>query len=49
MSTVLFVCLHNAGHSQMSQGLLEQAANPRHTALSAATTPADRVHPEWLR
>ena len=46
MSTVLFVCLHNAGRSQMSQALFERAANGRHTALSAGTSPADRVHPE---
>jgi protein-tyrosine-phosphatase len=46
MSTVLFVCLHNAGRSQMSQALFERGANPRHTALSAGTTPGDRVHPE---
>jgi arsenate reductase (thioredoxin) len=46
MSTVLFVCLHNAGRSQMSQALFEQAANGRHAALSAGTTPGDRVHPE---
>lgn len=45
MSTVLFVCLHNAGRSQMSEALFEQAAAGRHTALSAGTTPADRVHP----
>jgi protein-tyrosine-phosphatase len=46
MSTVLFVCLHNAGRSQMSQALFEQAAAGRHTALSAGTTPAEHVHPE---
>jgi protein-tyrosine-phosphatase len=46
MSTVLFVCLHNAGRSQMSQGLFQQAAGTRHTVLSAGTTPAERVHPE---
>jgi protein-tyrosine-phosphatase len=46
MSTVLFVCLHNAGRSQMSQALFERAAEGRHRALSAGTTPADRVHPE---
>ncbi len=46
MSTVLFVCLHNAGRSQMSQALFERAAGGRHTALSAGTTPGDRVHPE---
>jgi arsenate reductase (thioredoxin) len=46
MATVLFVCLHNAGRSQMSQALFERAAAGRHRALSAGTTPADRVHPE---
>jgi arsenate reductase (thioredoxin) len=46
MATVLFVCLHNAGRSQMSQALFERAARPSHDALSAGTTPADRVHPE---
>lgn len=46
MSTVLFVCRHNAGRSQISQALFEQAAAGRHHALSAGTTPGDRVHPE---
>ena len=46
MATVLFVCLHNAGRSQMSQALFERAAGGRHRALSAGTTPADHVHPE---
>jgi arsenate reductase len=48
MASVLFVCLHNAGRSQMSQALFERAAGGRHTALSAGTTPAERVHPEVL-
>lgn len=48
MARVLFVCLHNAGRSQMSQALFERAANGRHTALSAGTTPAEHVHPEVL-
>jgi arsenate reductase (thioredoxin) len=48
MATVLFVCLHNAGRSQMSAALFERAAGGRHTALSAGTTPADRVHPEVI-
>jgi arsenate reductase (thioredoxin) len=45
MTTVLFVCLHNAGRSQMSQALFERAAGGRHRALSAGTTPAEHVHP----
>jgi protein-tyrosine-phosphatase len=43
---VLFVCLHNAGRSQMSAALFERAAEGRHSASSAGTTPAERVHPE---
>ncbi len=46
MACVLFVCLHNAGRSQMSQALFERASAGRHTALSAGTAPAERVHPE---
>jgi protein-tyrosine-phosphatase len=46
MATVLFVCLHNAGRSQMSQALFERAADGKHIALSAGTTPAEHVHPE---
>src|SRR5918997_6322509 len=48
MATALFVCLHNAGRSQMSQALFERAAAGRHTALSAGTTPGERVHPEVI-
>jgi arsenate reductase len=46
MAIALFVCLHNAGRSQMSAALFERAAAGRHRALSAGTTPAERVHPE---
>ena len=46
MAHVLFVCLHNAGRSQIAQALFERAAGERHTAASAGTSPADRVHPE---
>jgi protein-tyrosine-phosphatase len=46
MATALFVCLHNAGRSQMSAALFDRAAGGRHHALSAGTTPGDRVHPE---
>jgi protein-tyrosine-phosphatase len=49
MACVLFVCLHNAGRSQMSQALFERAANGRHTALSAGTTPAERIHPQVIQ
>ena len=46
MPNVLFVCLHNAGRSQMSEALFSRAAGGRHEARSAGTTPGDRVHPE---
>jgi arsenate reductase len=46
MARVLFVCLHNAGRSQISEALFERAAAGRHEARSAGTTPAQRVHPE---
>ncbi len=45
MSRVLFVCLHNAGRSQMSEALFALAGS-RHEARSAGTTPAEHVHPE---
>lgn len=46
MARALFVCLHNAGRSQMCEALFARAAADRHEARSAGTTPADRVHPE---
>ena len=46
MATALFVCLHNAGRSQMSQALFERAAQGRHQVESAGTQPAGQVHPE---
>jgi len=48
MSRVLFVCVHNAGRSQMSQALFNRAARGRHEARSAGSEPADTVHPEVL-
>jgi arsenate reductase (thioredoxin) len=46
MAHVLFVCLQNAGRSQMSEALFKLAADGSHTAASAGTRPADRVHPQ---
>ena len=46
MSRVLFVCVQNAGRSQMAQALFEQAADGRHEARSAGSRPTTRVHPE---
>jgi arsenate reductase len=46
MARALFVCLHNAGRSQISEALFERAAAGRHEARSAGTKPGNRVHPE---
>jgi arsenate reductase (thioredoxin) len=43
---VLFVCVQNAGRSQMAEALFADAAAGRHGARSAGTAPASRVHPE---
>ena len=48
MSRVLFVCVHNAGRSQMSQALFNRAAGDRHQARSAGSEPVDEVHPEVI-
>jgi arsenate reductase len=42
---VLFVCVHNAGRSQMAAGLLEKLANGRVHVRSAGCTPADEINP----
>lgn len=46
MATVLFVCLQNAGRSQISEALFTRASGGAHQALSAGTAPAAHVHPE---
>jgi arsenate reductase len=50
MAHVLFVCLHNAGRSQMSRALFDRAAAGRHSSESAGSVadPAGRVHSEVL-
>src|SRR3954471_12622099 len=45
MSEVLFVCVHNAGRSQMAAALLDHLAAGRVTVRSAGSEPADRVTP----
>ena len=42
---VLFVCVHNAGRSQMAAGLLERHAHGRIRVRSAGSTPASEIHP----
>jgi arsenate reductase len=45
MSSVLFVCVHNAGRSQMAAGFLTALAGDRIEVRSAGSAPADRVNP----
>ncbi|MBW9214233.1 arsenate reductase ArsC [Mumia sp. zg.B53] len=43
--TVLFVCVHNAGRSQMAAGFVRHLAGESVTVLSAGSEPADRLNP----
>jgi arsenate reductase len=43
---VLFVCVQNAGRSQIAQALFERTAAGRHEARSAGSRPAEHVHRE---
>ena len=43
--TVLFVCVHNAGRSQIAAGYLQHLAGDRVTVLSAGSEPADQINP----
>ena len=46
MTIVLFACVHNAGRSQMAAALFNALADPaKARAVSAGTSPGDRVHP----
>ncbi|MDX6358360.1 MAG: hypothetical protein QOH37_1414 [Nocardioidaceae bacterium] len=51
MSTpaVLFVCIHNAGRSQMAAGYLRHLAGDRIEVLSAGSEPGDRINPMAVR
>jgi arsenate reductase (thioredoxin) len=46
VTNVLFVCVQNAGRSQMAEALFRTAVNDRHGARSAGSKPAEAVHPE---
>ncbi|MEH0633774.1 arsenate reductase ArsC [Streptomyces bottropensis] len=45
LASVLFVCVHNAGRSQMAAGFLTHLAGDRIEVRSAGSLPADRVNP----
>ena len=44
-TTVLFVCVHNAGRSQMAAGYLRHLGGDNVTVLSAGSLPGDQVNP----
>jgi arsenate reductase len=46
---VLFVCVHNAGRSQMAAGLLSRHASGRVHVRSAGSTPADQINPAAIQ
>ena len=43
--SVLFVCVHNAGRSQMAAGFLRDIAGDRIEVRSAGSMPADQINP----
>ncbi len=47
-ATVLFVCVHNAGRSQMAAGFLEHLAGDRVEVLSAGTEPKEDINPSAI-
>lgn len=47
-ATVLFVCVHNAGRSQMAAGFLQELAGDRVQVLSAGTEPKDQINPSAI-
>ena len=47
-ATVLFVCIHNAGRSQMASGYLQHLAGDRVQVLSAGTEPKNEINPSAI-
>ena len=49
MKTVLFICVHNSGRSQMAEAFFNQMAIGRAKAISAGSQPADKVNPTVVK
>ncbi len=45
MKTVLFICVHNSGRSQMAEAFFNRLAAGKGRAISAGSQPADKVNP----
>ena len=48
IASVMFVCVHNAGRSQMAQGFLSHLAGDRVEVRSSGTMPADQINPSAI-
>ena len=48
MKTVLFICVHNSGRSQMAEAFFNQKAQGKAKAVSAGSQPADKVNPRVI-
>ena len=49
MVTVLFICVHNVGRSQMAEAFFNDVAVGRHRGISAGTQPGEEVNPVAVR
>ena len=49
MKTVLFICVHNSGRSQMAEAFFNQMARGKAKAISAGSQPADTVNPTVVK
>ena len=49
MKTILFICLHNSGRSQMAEAFFNQMAQGMVKAISAGSQPADSVSPTVIK
>ena len=49
MKTVLFICVHNSGRSQIAEAFFNQMARGIARAISAGSQPADKVNPTVVK
>ena len=49
LTTVLFVCVHNAARSQMAEAFFNEYTSDRHRGLSAGSQPAESVNPNAVK
>jgi arsenate reductase (thioredoxin) len=49
MKTILLICVHNSGRSQMAEAFFNQMAQGKAKAISAGSQPADKVNPTVVK